>query len=277
MIGSCRWSRIVSASFSIAAWPSAALRCACASNSAISCGAAVPSAIFLRMAAIAAHVGDAQRLVGQRVRGAGPPPVLGVDVGGSDRAVGPLDRPEPEHRPCVCGIGARPCERPRDAVPEVPLLQLAVASRVIEERALARRAAGREHHVPAVPQPRDPVVHVLHAGDIDAAHVVDRQRVQPLQHAVPAALLDERRRVRLVDRVREQQRHDVGQRLDARDARVVGAAREQRDLRAALFEQLLHRAQLQRGNVGGRLVVRRVRVDDHLEQLVANRCHGWWL
>ena len=78
---------------------------------------------------------------------------------------------------------------------------------------------------PAVPQARDPVVDVLHAVDVDARHVVDRQRVQPLQHAVPAALLDERGRVRLVDGVREQQRHDVGQRLDARDAGVVGAAR----------------------------------------------------
>ena len=65
---------------------------------------------------------------------------------------------------------------------------------------------------------------------------VHRQRVQPLQHAVPPTLFDERRWVGLVDGVREQQRHDVGERRDVRDARLFGAPRQQRDLAAPLVE-----------------------------------------
>jgi len=73
--------------------------------------------------------------------------------------------------------------------------------------------------------------------------------------------------------VREQERHQVGEGRDARDASFLGAPRQQGNLHAPLLEQLLRGAQLQRGNVGRRLVVGRVRGEDHVEQLLSDRCH----
>ncbi|MCY1531844.1 hypothetical protein D9M68_670830 [compost metagenome] len=118
----------------------------------------------------AAYFGNAQRLLGQREDGALAAPVGHRELAGFHRAVRALDLPHPEHRPVLAGH----LYRPGGCVLEVPPLVVLVSGRVVEERALATRAAGGQDPVIGCPQAVEPLVDVTDAGHVNLAQVRDR-------------------------------------------------------------------------------------------------------
>ena len=90
-----------------------------------------------------------------------------------------------------------------------------------------------------------------------------------MQQAVPAALLDERRRVGLVDGVREQQRHQVCEGADVVDPAILGASPQDRNLFPAFGKQFARGFEPQWIEVGRRQVVPVV-PENHVEQLAAD-------
>ncbi|MNZ79739.1 hypothetical protein D3C78_983500 [compost metagenome] len=95
------------------------------------------------------------------------------------------------------------------------------------------------------PEAVQPLIDIAHAGHIDIAHIRDRQCLQPLQHAIPAVVVDERLWVGLVHGVCEQQGNQVIERIDASDSGSIGTIAQKGDLIDALFEQFLSRLDLQ--------------------------------
>jgi hypothetical protein len=90
-----------------------------------------------------------------------------------------------------------------------------------------------------IPEALDEIIDILDVGQIDIGKVGNGERLHPLDHCGPAALIEQRLRIGFVDGVREEQRHQVGEARYAIDPGIVGALLEERDLLDARFEQLL--------------------------------------
>jgi hypothetical protein len=86
-------------------------------------------------------------------------------------------------------------------------------------------------------------------GDIDAGEILRRVVRHPLRQQVPASLLDERQRVGFVDRIEEEQRHQIFQTVDPGDVMGLGLRLEAAQLRQQFFEAALGRGELERLDV----------------------------
>ena len=178
---------MASASFSIAACAFSTLARGLSARTRRSPrGVALPSAIFLRIAAM--RLTSAMRSGSSLSAGVSPgrPPVLEVEAGRLDRAVGPLDRAEPEHR--AVGIGLHAGGQPRRRVAKVPLLQLRVAAR--RDSGTSTCPTSRWSRAPCARRPtgaRSSRRRPSRPSTFDVRHVGDRQRARATEAYGPTA------------------------------------------------------------------------------------------
>ena len=187
---------------------------------AISLGIAVPSAIDLRSAAISVMSLMRSGSSVRKKRGTGAAVGLGHRAVVQRRACGAVLRTEHEHGAV---LPRRDPEDPVQATARSP------ASRSRYRRGCRAGTSSCRwcHSSPCTMCPAswsrlEPAVLVGDAVDVDVVDALRRDRVEPRVHAIPAPLRHERGGVRLVVRVREEQREDLVER--SRSSRSGGLA-----------------------------------------------------